>query len=101
MANEHFRVSSEETPNNYSIDNMQINNALENKENINLLESQNSMDDKLDEIQDLNSVVFANRICKDESSSSVTHFPIVGIDKQKEPWTSNDVGMDRPKWNWK
>jgi hypothetical protein len=57
------------------------------------------MEEKHDDIQDLNSVVFANRICKIESSSSVTHFPIVGIDKQKEPWTSNEGVMDRPKCN--
>ena len=78
---------------------MQVANVLEQKDNINLLESQNSIEDKNEEIQDLNSIVFANRICKVESSPSVTNFPIVGIDKQKEPWTSNDGILERPKCN--
>lgn len=92
-----YRESSEETPNHYSIDDMQVTNVLEAKDNINLLESQNTIEDKNEEIPDLNSIVYANRICKIESSPSVTSFPIVGIDKQKEPWTSNDGNMERPK----
>lgn len=94
-----YRESSEETPNQYSIEDMQVTNVLEAKENINLLESHNTIEEKNEEIQDLNSIVYSNRICKIESSSSITSFPIVGIDKQKEPWNSNDGNMERPKCN--
>lgn len=58
--------SSTEKPErqNFSYDNLEINNDLDNKENINLLESDNSAEEKMESENPLTNVLFTNRICK-------------------------------------
>lgn len=49
---------------NFSYDNIETNNDMDNKENINLLESVSSVEDKMEDVSILPDMAFTNRICK-------------------------------------
>lgn len=76
---------------NYSNENMQGAQGLENKENINLLDSHNTSEEKLEDMADPG-MMFANRICK----PSYLH-DIVGIDKAKDLISENNAQPERTK----
>jgi hypothetical protein len=69
---------------NYSYDGLQGNQGLENKENINLLECHDTVEDKLGDVSPLTSMMFANRICKPPKMTLNKLSTIVGIDKTKD-----------------
>lgn len=94
IINEHFRGSSEGTHVNYSLDNLQRNQELENKENLNLLESHNSSEEEKNaSLPLLNGLAFPNRICKRQA-----HPPLVEIEESKNNMESvEEPNMDRPK----
>ena len=90
-----FKGSSEELGiMNYSYENLQGTQGLENKENINLLESHSS-EEKLEDLAAHN-MLFANRICK----PSYLH-DIVGIDKAKDIISENNGQGERTRCNCK
>lgn len=88
-----FKVSSDELGlMNYSNENLQGAQGLENKENINLLESHNTSEEKLEDMVDPNGMLFANRICK----PTYLH-DIVGIDKAKDLISENNGQGERTR----
>lgn len=49
---------------NFSYENLEVGNDLDNKENINLLESVSSIEEKMEDESALPDMAFTNRICK-------------------------------------
>lgn len=85
---EHYRRVSEGAEMlNYSYDNLQGNQGSENKENINLLESNHTIEDKIDHDAPMDSMMYSNRI--------------FGIDKRKDISNPSEGYNDRPKCNCK
>ena len=64
-SSDHFRGTSEEADlMHLTYDNIQGNQGLENKENINLLECNNFLEDKMNDNIPNSSMIYSNRICK-------------------------------------
>lgn len=82
---------------NFSYENPQANQGLSNKENINLLESNMTIEDNMDKMPPLPSILYPNPICKPIKFN----YSVVGIDKPKEISQGNEGGGDRPKCNCK
>lgn len=84
---------------NLSYPNFQGAQGLENKENINLLESNNSLEEPLEDVPPLTTMILNNRNCKSPVTPSIRFNlrHIVGIDKQKEVVAQNENFGERPK----
>jgi hypothetical protein len=85
---------------NFSYENMQGNQGLE-KENIGLLESHQTNEEKMEEVPSLTSMMYANQICKVTYPTNGINQLIVGINKPKEVQEPSETYRERPKCNCK
>ena len=70
---------------NYSYENIQGTQGLENKENFNFLESQNTIEDKMEPLPPIPNIM-------------AEHINIFGVDKPKD---LNETSNDKSRCNWK